>query len=102
MVDVEDASARVRLLRFAEYAIEVEIYAYILVRDYLDFLAIQEGLLLEIVDTIDRTGAAVALPSVATLLTKDSWIDPEKARAAKAAIEKARDPNVSGGNMPVP
>lgn len=93
---VEDASARVRILRFAEYSIEVEIYAYILVRDYAEFLAIQEGLLLEIVDVIDRTGAAVALPSVATLLAKDSWVDPEKAKAAKAAIEKARDPGSLG------
>src|SRR5207245_8226742 len=31
---VETASSRVRLLRMAEYSIEVEIYAYILVRDY--------------------------------------------------------------------
>jgi len=98
---VEDATSRVRLLRFAEYAMEVEIYAYILVRDYAEFLAIQEELLLHIVDTIDRTGAAVALPSIATLITKDSWVDLEKEKAAKAAMEKSRDP-VTGGKLPAP
>jgi len=99
---VEDSTSRVRLLRFAEYSIEVEIYAYILVRDYAEFLAIQEELLLSVVDSIDRTGAAVALPSVATLVSKDSWIDPEKEKAAKAAVEKSRDPGVPGGAMPAP
>jgi len=98
---VEDSTSRVRLLRFAEWAIEVEIYAYILVRDFAEFLAIQEELLLAVVETIERTGAAVALPSQATLVTKDAWIDPEKEKAAKAAIEK-RDPGVAGNPMPAP
>jgi hypothetical protein len=31
---VEDSTARVRFIRFAEYALEVEIYCYILERDY--------------------------------------------------------------------
>jgi MscS family membrane protein len=97
---VEDSTSRVRLLRFAEWAIEVEIYAYILVRDFPEFLAIQEQLLLDVVDSIERTGAAVALPSQATLVTKDAWIDPEKERAAKAAIGKDRDPG--GKAMPAP
>jgi MscS family membrane protein len=95
---VEDSTCRVRLLRFAEWAIEVEIYAYILVRDFAEFLAIQEELLLAVVDTIERTGAAVALPSQATLVTKDAWIDPEKEKAAKAAIEKSGTPESRQGN----
>src|SRR5262245_2745525 len=88
---VENASSRVRLLRLAEYAIEVEIYAYILVRDYAEFLAEQEALIFSIVEGIERTGAAVALPSQSTLVTQDSWADPEKAKAAKARMEKSRD-----------
>jgi MscS family membrane protein len=94
---VEDATSRVRLLRLAEYGIEVEIYAYILVRDFSEFLALQEELLLLVVESIERTGAAIALPSQATLVTQDSWIDPEKARAAKERIEKKRDSNIAGG-----
>jgi MscS family membrane protein len=88
---VENASSRVRLLRLAEYAIEVEIYAYILVRDYAEFLAEQETLIFSIVEGIERTGAAIALPSQSTLVTQDSWVDPEKAKAAKARMEKSRD-----------
>jgi MscS family membrane protein len=85
---VEDATSRVRLLRMADYSIEMEIYAYILVRDYGEFLALQEQLILSIVDAIEKTGAAIALPSVGPILVPDTWIDPEKVKAAKARLEK--------------
>jgi MscS family membrane protein len=93
---VEEASARVRLLKFGEYAIEVEIYAYILERDYGEFLAVQEHLVLLVMETLDRTGATVALPSQTTMVTQDKWVDPEKAAAAQRAVEKSRDPGVPG------
>jgi MscS family membrane protein len=89
---VEEGTARVRLLRFGENAIEVEIYAYILERDYGEFLATQENLLLQVMETLERTGGAVALPSQTTMVTQDKWIDPEKAAAAQKAVEKNRTP----------
>ena len=93
---VENASSRVRLLRLAEYAIEVEIYAYILVRDYAEFLEEQEALIFSIVEGIERTGAAIALPSQSTLVTQDFWVDPEKAKAAKVRMEKSRETGSPG------
>jgi MscS family membrane protein len=97
---VEEATARVRLLRFAENAIEIELYAYILERDFGEFLAAQEDVLLQVMGTLERTGAAVALPSQTTLVTQDKWVDPEKAAAAERAIEKSRDPGVPGPKHP--
>jgi MscS family membrane protein len=91
---VEESTARVRLIRFADYFIEVEIYAYILERDYSAFLDAQEDLMLHVMETIVGTGAALALPSQTTLVTQDSWVDPEKAKAAQAAMDKSRDPGV--------
>jgi MscS family membrane protein len=99
-VKVEEATARVRLLRFGENAIEVEIYAYILERDYGEFLATQEDLLLQVMDTLERTGGAVALSSQTTMVTQDKWVDPEKAAAAQKAVEKNRAPGVSGPQRP--
>jgi MscS family membrane protein len=99
---VEDASSRVRLLRFVDAGMDVEIYAYILVRDYADFLAMQEDLLLNIADTLERTGAGVAFPAQTTVLARDAGVDPEKEKAAKAAIENARKSGQSGGQMPSP
>jgi MscS family membrane protein len=93
---VEESTARVRFVRFAEYALEVEIFAYILEPDYAVYLAVQEALLLQIMDALEKAGAVVALPSQTTLVTKDSWVDPEKAKAVQDAINKTRDPGVPG------
>ena len=87
---VEQGTARVRLLKFGDNGLEVEIYAYILERDFSEFLATQEDLMLKVMDVLERTGAAVAIPSQTTLVTKDSWVDPAKAAAAKEAVEKSR------------
>jgi MscS family membrane protein len=93
---VEDSSARIRFLRFAEYALEVELYCYILEPEFTLYLASQEQLLLKIMDAIEKAGAVVALPTQTTFVTQDGWIDPQKAKAAQAAVEKARDPGVPG------
>jgi len=86
----------VRVMRFGENAIEVELYAYILERDYGVFLATQEDLLLQVMETLEQTGGAVALPSQTTIVTQDAWVDPEKAAAARKTIEKSRDAGVPG------
>lgn len=98
---VEHASARVRLLKLGENAIEVEIYAYILTREYREFLVVQEELILQAMDVLESSGAAVALPTQTTMVTRDSWIDPQKAAAAQKAMEKSRDPGVPGMQRPV-
>ena len=89
---VEDSSSRVRFVRFSDYALEIEIYCYILESDYAAYLASQEALLLSIMDSLEKAGVVVALPTQTTFVNQDSWVDPEKAKAAKAAIEKMRDP----------
>jgi MscS family membrane protein len=65
---VEDTSARVRFVRFAEYALEIEIYCYILEGQYAEYLATQEGMLLTIVDVMKKAGAVVALPTQTTFV----------------------------------
>jgi MscS family membrane protein len=93
---VDQAGARVRVLKLGENAIEVEIYAYILTREYREFLAVQEELILQAMDVLESTGAAVALPTQTTMVTREAWIDPQKAAAAQKAMEKIRDPGVPG------
>jgi small-conductance mechanosensitive channel len=93
---VEDSSSRVRFIRFSDYSLDMEIYCYILESDYNAFLSTQEALLLSVMDSLDKAGVVVALPTQTTLVTQDSWIDPEKAKAATAAMEKMRDRGVPG------
>jgi len=93
---VEDSTSRARFIRFAEYALELEIFCYILESDYAAYLSTQEALLLSIMDALEKAGAVVALPTQTTMVTRDSWVDPEKQKAAQAAVEKMRDPGVPG------
>jgi len=93
---LDETSARVRLLKLGENAIEAEIYGYILTREYREFLGVQEELILQAMDVLEASGAAVALPTQTTMVTRDAWIDPQKAAAAQKAMEKSRDPGVPG------
>ena len=97
---VEESTARVRVMRFGENAIEVEVFAYVLERDYSVFLVTQEDVLLQIMETLERTGGAVALPSQTTMVTQEAWVDPQKAAAARKAIEKSGNPGVPGPDHP--
>ena len=69
---IETASARVRLLRFGPSGLQVEIFAYVTVTDYLEFLGIQEDLLLRLMEVIESAGTRLALPSQTTYLARDS------------------------------
>ncbi len=88
---IEESTARVRFLRFSDYSLDIEIYAYIQEPDYNLFLETQEKLLLQIMDRLEEAGAVVALPTQTTLVTQDGWIDAGKKDKAEHAIEKARD-----------
>jgi MscS family membrane protein len=69
---VEYDSIRVRFLRFSSSSLDVEIFAYISVRDFNDFLEIQEKLLLRIMDAVQAAGTRMAFPSQTTYLVSDS------------------------------
>jgi MscS family membrane protein len=90
----------VRLLKLGENAIEMAIYAYILTREYREFLAVQEELILQAMDVLENSGAAIAVPGQTTMVTRDSWVDPQKAAVAQKAMEKSRDPGVPGNQRP--
>ena len=63
---VEQGSVRVRFLSFGSSSLDVEVFAYISAGDFSDFLAIQEELLLRMMDAIQAAGTRMALPSQAT------------------------------------
>lgn len=56
------ASVRVRFLRFSESSLDLEVFAYVLARDWSHFLEIQEDLLMQIREVIASNGAQIAYP----------------------------------------
>ena len=65
---VEAESARVRFLGLGTSSITVEIFAYVLDRDWNHFLETQEALLLLVMDTIREAGAEIGFPAQAVYL----------------------------------
>jgi len=60
---IDKETARVRLTAFGAQAIEVELFAYITTPDFLKFLEIREGLLLQAADVVESSGGAFAIPT---------------------------------------
>jgi MscS family membrane protein len=62
-VRVEASSARVNVSDFGQWAIELQVWAYVLTADIRKFHAIREELLLRIAQIIENAGCRFALPS---------------------------------------
>jgi MscS family membrane protein len=95
---VETNSARARLIAFSDGAIMVEIFCYILTLDGNEALAIQEDLLLRIMDIVKNSGTAFTSPPQALYQGRDSAPDKEKTAAVHEEVQKWRD----AGKMPFP
>ncbi|HMD37150.1 MAG TPA: mechanosensitive ion channel family protein, partial [Vicinamibacterales bacterium] len=54
---------RVRFFRFGPFSLDVEIFAYVIAADWEQFLETQQEMMIEMMAIVERTGAAIALPS---------------------------------------
>ncbi len=70
---VLDEGARVRLTGFGDYALNLEIFAYIDATQMADFVAVQEALNLQIMEIVSAAGAAFAFPSQTNYLVSDTY-----------------------------
>ncbi len=80
--------ARVRAGGFGEYSINVEIFAYVGTADWNDFLAVQEDVILRIMDIVKNVGTAFALPSRTLYHTRDGGLDSERQEAAEKQVRE--------------
>jgi len=84
---VDSTSVRVRFLRMGAFSLDVDIFAYVYTQDWNDFLAIQEELLLSVIDVVHQAGAAIALPSQTMYLASDSS-DKESAAVSQFSVKR--------------
>ena len=88
---VETETARARFADFGESALSVEIFSYIRTRDYAQFTAVREDLLLRIMEIVAESGTGFAFPSRTVYLGKDTGLDRELADAASRKTRRQRD-----------
>ena len=72
-----EEGGRVRFVKYGDYSKDVEIFVYVDTDDWLEFLAIQEDVLLQIEDIIQAGGTDFAFPSQTTYLSEDRGMDRE-------------------------
>lgn len=88
---VESESARIRLASLDNNALTLEIFSYVLTRDFTEFTAIREDLLLRIMEIVEKAGSDFAFPTRTVYLNRDPGIDTEKAAVAEQQVQKWRD-----------
>jgi MscS family membrane protein len=94
---VETKTVRVRLTDIGT-SLNVEVLSYILTRDFNEFTAVREDLLLRVMDVMENSGGGLALPSQTLYLSRDAGVDKEKADNAVKKIADLRD----GNQLPFP
>lgn len=69
---IEKTTIRVRLIELGTSALNVELVCYVLTRDFEEFAAVREAVLLGIMNLVEDSGASLATPSQTLYLSKDS------------------------------
>jgi MscS family membrane protein len=93
---VEPDPARVRFTGFGDFSLNLDIFAYIRTNDYNEFLAIQEDLLLRIMDIVEESGTGFAFPSQTIYTGPDSGLDAARTKAAEEQVKAWRQANELG------
>jgi len=69
---VEKESVRVRLYRIGAFSLDVDVFAYVLTRQWHEFLETQAQLLHGIMEILRQSGVSFAFPSQTMYLASDS------------------------------
>ncbi len=91
-------SARARLIGFGASSRDIEVFAYAITSDWLEFLAIQEDVFLRLIEIVQQSGTSFALPSQTLYLDRDRGTNSELAQSVAAQVSQWR----ADGCLPFP
>lgn len=82
--------ARIRFAEFGESSLDLDVFAYVEVSDYGEFLEVAEDLNLRIMDIVAQSGSRFAFHSQTTYLERADKLNDDLARAAEAQVNEWR------------
>lgn len=91
MVEETSDFPRIRLLRFGEFSIDIDVRAYVLTTDFAEFLSVQQELLLDTMRVVDEAGSGFAFPSVTNYLQDDRGIRSVASQRASSVPSVSND-----------
>jgi MscS family membrane protein len=87
---IEPETIRVRFVGFGESSLNVDLRIYAKTREWNDFYAIREDVLLRIGDIVDASGTGFAFPSQTLYWGRDPGLDAERTKQAHREVETWR------------
>lgn len=87
---VSNDPARVRFVELGSDSINLEVFSYITVKTYDEYLEVKEDLLLLMMDVIAESGTGFAFPSQTIYFGRDSGLSKEKSRHAEEKVKEWR------------
>ena len=91
---VDSASARIRFVGFGRSSLDLEVFSYVTVTDYGEYLEVAEDLNLRLMDIVAAAGSSLVFPAQTTYVEQGRGRDPDRAQAAEAQVQSG----VSGAN----
>jgi MscS family membrane protein len=88
---VDSASARIRFVGFGSSSLTLEVFSYITVTDFGEYLEVAEDLNLRIMDIVAAAGSSLVFPSQTTYVEKGRGLDAERARAIEEQVQEWRE-----------
>jgi MscS family membrane protein len=88
---LETGGIPVRFTTVGTYSLDVEIFAYVTTADYDEFLAIQQDLLLRVLQCVEQAGTALAVPLQESVPERNSAGLPGLARLPQASSPNAKE-----------
>ena len=87
---IDNETIRVRFQDYGASSLDISVRVYAMTREWNDFYAIREDVLLRIKEIVEESGTGFAFPSQTLYLARDEALDIEKSTRAMRAVEKWR------------
>jgi MscS family membrane protein len=89
--NVDPDPARIRFTGFGAYSLDLEIFAYVRVTDFGQFLEVAEDLNLRIMDIVAAAGSSFAFPSQTTYIENGQPLDTRRAQEVASTVKQWRE-----------
>ncbi|MEP0774333.1 MAG: mechanosensitive ion channel family protein [Acidobacteriota bacterium] len=95
---VFQGAQRVRFKGFGAYSLDIEVMAWVMTQDFVEFTAIAEELNLAIMRIVEASGSSFAFPSQTVYLGRDGGLDAQRAEEIARTVAERRE----AGELAVP
>ncbi len=95
---IDSETVRVRFADFGQSSLDIGVRIYALTRDFNEYYAIREDVLLRMSEIVKNSGSSFAFPSQTLYMGRDDGLDVERGKTAAKEVESWR----KAGKLPFP